>query len=149
LHDDNIRDGDHLLSTGLERSSLVRLAAQLLDFVHQLFRLSEEGVSQLNRPSQVSIHLGYEVRELRYRLDVVIPRLVVDFSDIVRVPHESRRLHYFQGIDRGRQQDGNQGIRMERDWQGELLQVSRAEFCRGRRGRGWSWGGGLRRGRDN
>jgi hypothetical protein len=62
--------------------------------------------------------------------------LPVQLGNIVRVLHESRRLHDLQRIDRGRQNNGDERVGMQRDGLDQFLEIRRTS-------RG---GGGGRRG---
>jgi hypothetical protein len=128
LQHDNVCDGDDLLRCRLEIPCLLRLASEILDGVHQLFGLINECLAEVNRPCQVLVHFSDQFRELRDRLDVIVPGLLIHLGDIVRVSDEARSLNHLQRISGGRQDDGDKRIRVEGDWFGQFLELCRALF---------------------
>ena len=124
-----VGDGDDVARSGFEGAGFVRLGPERLNGIHQFLGLVQEGLAQTHRPSQICVHLGDQLGELGHGLDVFIPGLVVHHGNVIGVLHEARRLHNFQRINRRRQDDGNQIVRMQRNRHGQLLQFSRAEVA--------------------
>jgi hypothetical protein len=99
------------------------LGPKRLDCVHHLFGLVNESLAQCSCPIQVRIHLGDHLGEFGDLLHVVIPRLVVQLGNVVRVLYKSRSLNNLQWISRRWQNDCNQRIRVQGDGLDELLKL--------------------------
>ena len=112
------------------------LGPEVLDCIHQLFRLVHKGLAEVYGPCQVRIHFGDHFGELRDGLDVLVPRLLIHHGNIVGVFDEPRGLNYLKGIGGRGQDDGDEWIRMEGDRDGELLKLGGTSFRRGRGRRG-------------
>jgi hypothetical protein len=139
----NIGYVDDHLRRRLEVACLLSLAPKILDGVHQLFWLINERLAEANGPYQVLVHFSDQFRELRDRLDVVVPGLFIHFWNIVGVLNESRGLNDFERIGGRRQNHGDERIRMERDGLSQFLEFGGAPFSGSRRRwRGIGCGGG-------
>jgi len=121
FQDDNIGHSDDLLLCAFEIPCLLGLGPELLDRIHQLFRLFHKSLAKGHGPSQVRIHFGDQFWKFRNRLDVLVPWLRVHLWYIVGVFDKPRGLNYFERVSGGRQHDGNQWIGMQRDGYSELL----------------------------
>jgi hypothetical protein len=128
VRDDRIGHRHNLLLSRFKRAAPLSFGPHPLDCIRYPFRLIDERVSKVARPLNVVVHLVNDIGKLRDRLDIVIPRLRIEFCDVVRVFHEPRRLHNFQRIRRCRQHSRQQGIRKQRDWGNQFVQVSIALF---------------------
>jgi hypothetical protein len=133
LHD-NVRDRNDLLVGSFKGAYLLSLGSEVLDGVHHFFRLINESLAEIQGPSQVLVHFGDQLRELRDGLDVLVPGLLIHFWNIVGVSDESRGLNYFDRIGGRRQDDGDERIWMEGDGLGQFLEFGGAPFggCGGR-----------------
>jgi hypothetical protein len=98
---DCIRHDHDLLRRSLERARGAGLRAQGLDRIHQVQVLFLESLAQRDGPGQVLIQLLQHRRELGQGLDVLVPGLLVELRDIVRILHKPSRLDYFQGVRGG------------------------------------------------
>jgi hypothetical protein len=117
--------GSHnLLRAGFELARCLSFGAECLNGIHQIHRLVDKSLAQLGRPSNIRVHHRNDLGKPGHLLDFVIPGLLVQFGDIVGVLDESRRLHHFDGIHRGRKNDGDERVRVKRNRCGELLQIS-------------------------
>ena len=130
VRDDRIGHRHHLLLSRFERAAPLSLGPHPLDCIRHPFRLIDECVPKVARPLNVVVHLIYHIGKLRHRLDIVVPRLRIQFRDIVRVFHEPRRLHKLQRIRRCWQHGGEQRIRIKRNGRYQFVQVGIALFCR-------------------
>jgi len=130
VRDDRIGHRHNLLLRRLERAAPLSLGPHPLDGIRYPFRLVDERVTQVARPLNVVIHLIDDLRELGDRLDIVVPRLRIQFCDIVRVFHEPCSLHDLQRIRRRRQHGGEQRIRIKRNGRYQFVQVSIALLWR-------------------
>jgi hypothetical protein len=131
--------------------------AQALDGIHQVLLLAQEGVAELLRPVELVIHHGEHLREEDERFHAVVPRLrsqrVIERTALqIRVGlDEARRLDDLERICGGHQDLRQQGVWIEGDRGGDLLQLLGHEERRWR-GRRWRWDrylGEQRRGHDH
>ena len=136
---------DHgLLRRGGERSLSLGPRAQPLDGIHQVLLLAQEGVAELLRPVEPVVHHGEHLREKDERLHAVVPRLrpqrVIEGPALqARVGlDKARRLDHFERIGGGHQDLRQQGVGIEGDRGGDLLQLLGHEKRR-RRGRRRRW----------
>ena len=121
----------HLLVVGLEVARRLRLAAEDLDGIEHRALVGDDRFAQRARPVEVGAHRLHDVGVVQQRLDRVVP-LVVDgeLGIGLALVEEAVRLHQLQRIGRGRQDDRDQIVRIERDRADE-----RVELLGGRRRR--------------
>jgi hypothetical protein len=105
--------------------------AESLNGIHQLQRLIRERFPQLGRPPQFVAHVLNHRWELRHSSHILIPRLIINRREVVGVGcHKACRLDNFLGINRRRQHDRNQRIRIKRHRRDQFLQIGRAALGR-------------------
>jgi hypothetical protein len=96
---DGARDGDDLLVGGFEIACLLSHRPQVLNRIHQLFGLIYESFPKGNGPREIRIHFGDHLREPGDGFYIVVPRLGIQFGNVVGVLYEARGLHDFKWID--------------------------------------------------
>jgi hypothetical protein len=120
--DHGVGDGNDLLRRGLERTRGLGLGSQFLQRVHQVHGLFQKGLAEFGCPIQVGVHFGYDLGEPGQLLDFVVPGLLVNFRDVVRILNESGGLDDLERVGRRSEDYRQQRIGIERDRTGELLQ---------------------------
>jgi hypothetical protein len=123
IRDDRIGHRHNLLLSRFKRAAPFSLDPHPLDCIRHPFRLIDECVPKVAGPLNVIVHLIYHIGKLRDLLDIIVPRLRIQFCDIVRVFHEPRRLHDLEWIGRRRQHGGDQRIRIKRNGRYQFVQV--------------------------
>jgi hypothetical protein len=114
----------------------LRALTHRLDRVHHILLMIDVGVSERRRPRQVLVHVRKDRWKLRERLDARIPGLRVDLLRELLwvVPaallHPTLRLDDLLGIRGGREDLGDQLVRIQGNRGHELLQLCRRRFCR-------------------
>lgn len=95
---DCVGDSDRLLFGRLQSARLVSFPAHPLDRVHDIFWLVDEGIAEVAGPPNVGVHLSDDIGHFGDRLDVIVPRLLIEVRNIIRVLHKAGRLHNFQWV---------------------------------------------------
>jgi hypothetical protein len=85
IGDDRIGDGNDLLGCGFESAGVLGFGSHCLDGIHQIFRLVDECIAQVTGPGNVIVHLRNHVGKPGDRFDVIVPRLLINLGDVVRV----------------------------------------------------------------
>jgi hypothetical protein len=96
--DDRIGNNDQLLRRALERSDRLGFGPQSLDGVHHVHLLVNKRIAKLDRPLEVCVHVFDDGGKFGRRLDVVIPGLIVELTEVAPVLDETRRLHNFERV---------------------------------------------------
>jgi hypothetical protein len=127
-------DGDLLLVVRLQRPVRHRRRPRLLDCLHHVGLLREDGLAELVGPLQVLIHAVQHVWKLEQHEYARVPlRIRLRLGLAVVLAQEPGRLHNVRPRSGGRQNVSDQRIRIQRDRRHELLQFCRAELDRRRR----------------
>jgi hypothetical protein len=110
VRDDRIGHRHNLLLSRFKRTAPLSLGPHPLDCIRYPFRLIDEGVAQVAGPLNIVVHLINDIGKLGNRFDIVVPRLRIEFCDIIRVFDEPGRLYDLQRIRRSRQHRRKQRI---------------------------------------
>jgi hypothetical protein len=134
LQDNVVGYGDNLLGGSLKGAGVLCFVTEGLDRVHQFFGLVEERVAEVNGPGKVVAHFLDELGKLSDGLDIFVPGLVVHFGDVIGVFYKARCLDNLNGVNGRRQNNGDEGVRMQCNGHGKFLEVAGAEsWCFRRR----------------
>jgi hypothetical protein len=122
---------DPLLSIGPQRPRSSGLVAKTLDRIHDVSLLCHDGVAQLLRPVQRSVHHPQDPRKRHQRLDAGIPRLCLDHGGklvslrvrMSGILQPTIRFDDFERIGRGHQDLGKQSVWIERDRGEQLVEL--------------------------
>ena len=98
------------------------LGSELLNGIHHVSRLVKKGLADLRRPLKILIHPFYDVRITEERLDTLVPRLIRDLRRIAVCGNIARGKHQIGRHRRGRQDQGDESIRIERDGSKQLIE---------------------------
>ena len=124
LDDDDLLLGlHHLLVVGLQVARRLRLAAKDLDRLDHGALVGDDGFAERAGPVEIVAHLLHDIGVVEQRLDRVVP-LFVDRQLRVGLAlvQITISLHDLQRAGRGRQDDRDQVVRIERDRPDELLE---------------------------
>ncbi|MFZ2447399.1 MAG: hypothetical protein WAW37_13670, partial [Syntrophobacteraceae bacterium] len=144
LDHDLLSGHDHLFSFGgLEIAGYMRLLAQSLDGIHDIFRLIQESVTHILGPCDLLGHHPKDLRERRQRLDTGVPgRLVRHVQELIAAkgaiaPDKVVGGFYIAGIPSGQEDLPEQRIGIKGDRCKHLVKFRRAEhptlrLCDGR-----------------
>ena len=128
-----------LLSVGPQRPRCRGLVAKTLDRIHDVSLLCHDGVAQLLRPVERSVHHPQDPRKRHQRLDAGIPRLCLGrggklVSLKVRMSgilEPTIRFDDLERVGRGHQDLCKQGVRIKRDRGEQLIELFGFEKCQG------------------
>ena len=104
--------------------------AQLLDGFHYLRRLLQKRAAQGSGPVKVVVHPLNYLGIIGERLDTVIPLLAVNLGGVAVCGQIAGGEHDVRRCGRGGQDQGDQGVGIERDGRGQLVQLFRGVFHR-------------------
>jgi len=134
LQNHNVGDHYDLLIGAFQVAGFLCFGPQRLDDFQHVLWLRRVSFPKVLGPIDFFIHLRDKVGHFGARFDAIVPLLLVYFRYVVFVLYEASRLHDLNRVHRGRQNYGDERIRMERNWHGEFFKIRLAEL-RGGRGR--------------
>jgi hypothetical protein len=129
---------EHLLLRRIDQhSGGAGTRAQALNRLHHVDRLLDEGFPDLLGPLQVLVHPLQNIRVMREGLDTLVPRAVFDLGTFGAVGAQlASGQDHIRRNGGGRQDQRNQGVRVERDRGEEFLQFLRRPVHSHRRRKG-------------